>query len=229
MAFARYLAMTAEEFSSAPSLPEKIAWMACHFSPYSTSLLNLPRSLPEASLLILNDSTPPVHQDCKNVAKIIEATLKEQKCSGLLLDFQHRDCPQNKEIAQALTGLDFPVCAPEYLAKELDCSVFLPPPPPDMPLREYIKPWQGRDIWLEAALSCRQIKVTDSGSYLRPVSGDPECPLADTALHCHYGIEKDDDSFIFTLKRTREDLDSLLAEAEALGITAAVGLYQELK
>ena len=32
----------------------------------------------------------------------------------------------------------------------------------------------------------------------------------------------------FTLFRTPEDLDALLTEGEALGVTRAVGLYQEL-
>ena len=48
------LAMTAAELGAAP-LPSHPAWMACHFSPYSTGLTNLPPKLPQDSLLILND------------------------------------------------------------------------------------------------------------------------------------------------------------------------------
>ena len=47
-------------------------------------------------------------------------------------------------------------------------------------------------------------------------------------LHCHYHIQLIDQKAEFTLYRTREDLDTLLEEAEALGISAAVGLWQEL-
>ena len=42
MAIRQYLAMTAAEMTQAGSLPRHAAWMACHFSPYSTGLTNLP-------------------------------------------------------------------------------------------------------------------------------------------------------------------------------------------
>ena len=50
----------------------------------------------------------------------------------------------------------------------------------------------------------------------------------DEKLHCHYQIHTDADSARFTLFRTPEDLDALLTEGESLGVTRAVGLYQEL-
>ena len=52
------LAMTAAEMSSAAPLPEKIAWMACHFSAYSLGITNIPASLPKGAMLILNDRFP---------------------------------------------------------------------------------------------------------------------------------------------------------------------------
>ena len=52
MAIAQYLAMTAAEMIGSTFLPQKAAWMACHFSPYSTGLCNLPSALPPGSLLI---------------------------------------------------------------------------------------------------------------------------------------------------------------------------------
>ena len=229
MPITRYLAMTADEFSSAQPIPEKIAWMACHFSPYSTSLSNLPQNLPPKSLLILNDSTPPEHQDCQNVVKIIDNILKEQNCCGLLLDFQREECPQNKELAQALTQLNFPVCVTESYARDLNCPVLLPPLPLTIPLQEYLAPWQNREIWLEIALNCEEITVTSDGSISKPESGSQECHMESRELHCHYQVRKTEDSIIFTLRRTRNDLDELLEEAEALGVTAAIGLYQELK
>mgnify|MGYP003298468302 CR=1 FL=1 len=101
MGIARYLAMTEGEFSSTQVLPEHIAWMACHFSPYHTSLSNLPAKLPPNSLLILNDSTPPDHQDPNNVAETINFVLKDQDFAGLLLDFQRPRQKEAEEIIQS--------------------------------------------------------------------------------------------------------------------------------
>lgn len=229
MAITRYLAMTADEFAEAQPRSENIAWMACHFSPYTTSLSNLPSNLPTNSLLILNDSTPPGHQDPEIVFKTLENILKGHKCFGLLLDFQRPGCPECQAIAREMVRLEFPVCVAESYAKDLDCPVFLPPLPLTVPLKEYILPWKGRDIWLDTALNCEQINITESGSTFRSITNAPDCLQKDTQLHCHYHIAKGDHSITFTLKRTKEDIDDLLAEAEALGIAVSVGLYQELK
>ena len=229
MAIARYLAMTAEEFASAASVTEPIAWMACHFSPYSTSLSNLPQSLPAHSLLLLNDSTPPRHTNPEIVAKDVANVLKSQNCSGILLDFQRPGNSVALEIVKALLQLDCRICVSECYAKDLNCPVFLPPLPLTMPLDEYIAPWKGREIWLDTALSCEQITVTATGSTSRTIFCAQECPLADEVLHCHYHITVNDDSIVFTLQRTKADLAALLADAEKCGIAATVGLYQELK
>ncbi|MBQ8768399.1 MAG: hypothetical protein IJZ15_01945 [Oscillospiraceae bacterium] len=229
MEIARYLAMTADEFATAPPIPERKAWMACHFSPYSTTLSNLPEAMPANSLLILDDSTPPSGQDLKAVAAILETILKKHKCSGLLLDFQRPDCPMTQEMAQALITLPFPVCVSEFYAKSLDCPIFLPPLPLTIPLTDYITPWKDRKIWLDTALSCEKITVTEKGSTFTPLTTIPDHSLADKELHCHYRIQQTNDSFVFTLHRTKQDLSDLLAEAEAFGVEAAVGLYQELK
>ncbi len=229
MAIARYLAMTAREFYDAPSITQEIAWMACHFSPYSTSLLNLPNQLPQNSLLILNDSTPPGHQDPRIVLEILESVLKKNNCIGLLLDFQRPSCHETMRIVQEVIKLDYPVCVAKDYAENFDCPVFLPPVPLTVPLLEYIEPWLGREIWLDAALSCEKITVTEKGSTFCPAASIPECPFEDKELHCHYHIATKADSFIFTLHRTKDDLNNLLLEAESLGITTAVGLYQELK
>ena len=50
----------------------------------------------------------------------------------------------------------------------------------------------------------------------------------DEALHCSYRIVRGDSDAQFTLWRSREDLWELLDEAAALGVTATIGLYQEL-
>ncbi len=229
MGIARYLAMTADEFANAPSHPKSVAWMACHFSPYSAGLTNIPKKLPANSLLILNDSTPPSGQSPIVIAKELEYSLKKWNCYGLLLDFQREGCAESLAIIKELLKLEFPVCVSETYAKDLDCPVFLPPLPLTTPLSEYISPWQNRQIWLDTALSCQGIAVTENGSKEFPVDAAGKHPLEDKALHCHYSIVSKQDGFYFTLQRTKQDLDDLLAEADELGITLAVGLYQELK
>lgn len=229
MKIARYLAMTAEEFSASPNLSNGIAWMSCRFSADGTSLSNLPENLPAGAMLILDDSISPKNQDPKNIAKTIGNIIKRQDLAGLLLDFQHLNSPKLLQIARELIQLDCPVCVTEHYANCLDCPVFLPPIPLTVPIKEYIIPWRNREIWLEIAPSCEEITVNPKGMKIQQILNSLECPFNDQTLHCHYKISKTDDCIKFTLQRTKEDLEDLLKEAASLGITTAVGLYQELK
>lgn len=229
MSIVPYLAMTAAEFGAAPSLPEKIGWMACHFSPYSTGLSNLPERLPKGSLLILNDRTPIHGHDPRRVADTLAGILAKADCCGLLLDFQEPHIPELQDMAG-------------FLAKNLSCKViisqayalekhpvFLPPVPPDTPLADYLAPWKNQEIWLEAALDGIEYRITQEGSKALPCLGEaPQGAQADRSLHCHYQIEELENAYRFRLFRTKEDLAALLAEADTLGVTSAVGLYQEL-
>ena len=72
--------------------------------------------------------------------------------------------------------------------------------------------------------------VSSTGSTFSPLlpAEIPEAGLDDPALHCHYRTQTYDDHIDFTLWRTQEDLTGLLREAEHLGVTLAVGLWQEL-
>ena len=45
------LAMTPLEIASTPALPEKIAWMACHFCEQTEGIANIPEKLPEGVFL----------------------------------------------------------------------------------------------------------------------------------------------------------------------------------
>ena len=56
----------------------------------------------------------------------------------------------------------------------------------------------------------------------------PEDGQADERLYCHYATEPSPESAVFRLWRTRWDLDALLAEAQTLGVTKAIGLWQAL-
>ena len=224
MAITPYLAMTAAEIGGISPPPPKIAWMACHFSPYSTGISNLPDSLPEGSMLILNDITPIHGHDPQRIARQLSECMEKNRCMGLLLDFQR---PGSEEMARYLSqALPWPVACQDNETG----PVFLPPAPCNMPLAQYVKPWLSREIWLEAALSAQQLQLTQNGCEEKAVvlSDIPSQGLKDENLHCHYRIEISDDAACFTLWRTREDLAQLLDEADNLGIHTAVGLWQEL-
>jgi hypothetical protein len=99
-----------------------------------------------------------------------------------------------------------------------------------MPLAAHLSPWQGREIWLEAALCQEQITVTKSGSNFCPIF--PIQHLAggfyDPKLHCNYHTAVADDCVSFTLFDTPDTLRNKLELAARLGVTRAVGLHQEL-
>ena len=226
-----YLAMTAAEMEQTEPFPPKIAWMSCHFSPYGRDLSNLPDKLPDGSLLILNDRTPWWNHDCGRILAQLEERLESLSCAGLLLDFQRPDIQEVAELAQMLSEqLPCPVGVSEPYAKDLSCPVFLPPMPLGETPEEYLLPWQGRELWLDMAPQCCEIRLSAQGSTALPLpfSPPPEFCHRDEQLHCRYTVEVCSDCAKFTLYRTREDLTSLLEEAQGYGVTTAVGLWQEL-
>ncbi|MBQ2928260.1 MAG: hypothetical protein IJD98_06785 [Oscillospiraceae bacterium] len=231
MAIATFLAMTAAEMAGNEIFPQHTAWMACHFSSYGTGLTNLPESLPPDSLLILNDRTPIRGHAPQCIAEQLRRCLDNLKCQGLLLDFQQPGSEECTALARYLCeSLPCPVAVSEGYAADLNCAVFLPPAPPSEPLAEHLAPWKGRAVWLELALDAQYISLTEQGASIFPLS-HPDLTrqgFADESLHCHYHIRLEEDAAEFTLWRTREDLAHLIKEAETLGVTAAVGLYQEL-
>lgn len=232
MSFNCYLAMTAAEFCSAEVLPPHTAWMACHFSCYGTGLSNFPRTLPEGSMLIVNDRTPVCGHDPELIAKQLRTCIEALHVSCVLLDLQRPGSPETARIAQLLVRqLPCPVGVTEHYARQLQCPVFLPPPPLYMPLKKYIAPWSDREIWLEAALENQIITVTPQGSSITHASCQQltEPFFQPPGLHCSYHLDLYEDSACFTLSRGPDMLKPLFAEAETLGITRAIGLYQQLK
>ena len=229
MAIPLYLAKTAAEFALSAKQPDHLAWMACHFSPYGTGLTNLPASLPENALLILNDRTPVHGHDPKRIKEIIDELITQNNCCGVLLDFQKPDCSETAKIIQELLTLHWSVCVSDLYAKELDCPVFLPPVPLLVPVEEHIAPWRGREIWLEAAAESASFTVTGAGCTHSQYQTEGSHPFYDEQLHCHYRVELLDDSVRFCLNRSKADIAKLLEEADSLGVTRAVGLWQELK
>ena len=231
MSMRLYLAMTAGEYRSAAALPEAVAWMACHFSCYGTGLCNLPGSLPEGAMIIVNDRTPVHRHDPALIVEQLSQLQEALRPACILLDLQRRDMPETAQIARRITAaLPCPVGISQHYAAELDCPVFLPPPPPHLCLEEHLAPWSGREIWLEAALDASVITLTSEGALIE--SADPE-PLAtpnftDRQLHCRYRITLEEKAAKFTLHRDWEQLQAMLEEAENFGVTQAVGLYQQL-
>ncbi len=231
MAIKRYLAMTAAEIGSSASLPPSIAWMACHFSPYGTGLSGCPKALPPKSVLMLDDITPIHGHDPEQIAAQLKDCVDAFACAGVLLDFQRPGNEETEHLVQVLaSSLPCPAAVSELYARDVDCPVFLPPAPLHEPLKAYLTPWQGREVWLEMALDGEVITLTESGSRFSslPPGEAFEGGHREEALHCHYKVALEEKAARFTLWRTREDLDTLLEEAEGAGVKAAVGLYQEL-
>ena len=232
MAIMPILAMTAAEMRNNSVLPEKIAWMACHFSPYGLGLSNLPTALPVGSWLIVDDMTPPHGHDPAYIGDQLIECVERWQCSGVLLDFQRPGCTETRAIAEHLAeALPFPIVVSEAYAQDLDCPVFLSPVPLSVPLEAYLKPWQGREIWLELGLNGEILTLTEEGCTVTPL---PHPDLSaegfeDTTLHCHYHIAVNEKSARFTLWRTKKDINNLVDEAIRLGIAATIGLCQELQ
>ena len=225
-----YLAMTAAEIRGSQDFPPNLGYMACHFSPYGTGLSNCPAQLPENAILILNDRTPIHGHDHEVIAGQLAQLVERLKCDSVLLDFQRPEVESLYFLAEKLTvSLPCPVGVSDLYAKDLDCAVFLPPVMPDMLLGEYFAPWKGRDIWLDISTEGQEITLTEKGAEVTiiPQYACPENSHGDTALHCHYRIELAETAR-FTLFRTEQDLTDLLTEASQLGVSRAVGLYQEL-
>ncbi len=223
-----YLAMTAAEMLTCDPLPPKIGWMACHFSPYGTGLTNLPKKLPEGSLLILNDRTPIHGHDPQRVFDQLEEMICKFSCSNLLLDLQ-RPCREAAAIIETLQSLPCPVVTSQLHGENLDTPIFLPPVPLTVTPKTYLASYQGRKIWLELALDTLQITVTTEGStFLSVPWSDEEMMHQDAELFCHYKVEIAPEKAVFTLKRTKDDLLNLLEEVKTLGVKHTVGLYQEL-
>lgn len=224
-----YLAMTDTEFQNAHSLPERIAWMACHFSPYGTGLTDLPETLPKGSVLILDDCIPPCRHDMQKISEQLEQCLQDTGAEAVLLDFQRagNDCCA-RIAGQLAKKLSFPVGVSELYAKELDCPVFLPPIPPDIPWQTYLTPHSGREIWLE--VSCRPITIalTEDGAQIRDGGSIWKNAQRDAELSCRYATKIEQNAAEFTLWRDREDIAVMQSRLDTLGVTRIFGLYQDL-
>ncbi len=225
MANPLYLAMTAAEFSRVPVPSSPIAWMACHFSPSSQGLSNLPTSLPPGSLLMVNDRYPPQGHDAGLMVAQLGELAENLQIQGLVLDFQRPDIQELAAIAKALVhALSCPVAVSHHYAKELDCPVFLPPPPLRIAPPKYFAPWKGRQIFLEVFDQWEAAAVTEDTCTFQEEMPQAisNFPHFDEELCCHYGVSLLDDRAIFHLHRGLDELMAL-----SCPIHAFLGLYQE--
>lgn len=231
MAIACYLAMTPGEISSCPQLPAKTAWMACHFSSSSSGISNLPPELPDGAMLILDDSTPFNGHDPAVISRELSQAVNQLAVRSMLLDFQRPNVPQVQELAQMLvSALPCPVGVSAPYAKGLECPVFLPPLPLDQCLDEHLAPHKGREVWLDMAPGCGQYHIRFHGNQYLPLPADafPPGPFRDDTLRCRYATSVTEEGVTFSLFRGQEELEKLLEDGEKLGVSMAIGLYQEL-
>ena len=188
------------------------------------------RTIPRPAFLVLEDSRMPppgvlpVVTDAFQVDRQFLLRLCQGR-EGLLLDFEH---PPSADAHELIQGLPCPAAAPPGYSD--DGPVFLPPPPLHVPLEEYLSPWTGREIWLEAALQKQVVTVTAEGTEFSPVSfyGELSGGFYTEALCCRYTQKFTEDRAVFTLFDTPETLKRKLDHAADLGVTRAVGLYLEL-
>ena len=221
-----FLAMTAEEMQNTSPLPDKIAFLGCHFSSEAPHPLELPQGISKSCGIILDDREPI--PDCDPAA--ITRQLLQLSPAFVLLDFQRPPTENSRNLCSIISKLRIPTAMPPDYAVKLNCPVFLPPVPPHIPMEEYLHPWRAREIWLELALDAVQITITAEGSRSSyfPHANPQSKALTDSMLHCHYLITHKPDAFKFYCYRTREDIAEL-RKALPPNVTQTIGLFQELQ
>lgn len=221
-----YLAMTAQELSQYRN-PVRTAYMACHFSPYGPGITNVPESLPEGAMVILNDRIPFLHHDCA----LIAAQLASLPCDAVLLDLENTDSGKAEElIAAVLSAVQVPVGVSEKYASGHSCAEFISPSDADEDPFELLKNRKGREIWLDLSPGRVCCRVTSQGC--ERTGGPHPCDSQvqkDDALFCHYSIAVKESEALFYLHRTWEDICAIMEQGKAMGVTRGIGLYQEWK
>lgn len=226
-----YLAMTGAEMRCTSQFPANFAYMACHFSPYGEGITNIPDALPDQAMLILNDRMPCHGHSPSLIVQQLSDAVSRMDCESILLDFIHPPDSESEAMVHAIVEAHTcPVAVSAQYADGLHCPVFLPPCPLHIPLEEYVYPWKGREIWLEAALCQESVRITQKGTDCVP-QFPPEGldgGFFDETLCCNYVIHIEENKVEFTLFDTTESLKQKMELAKSLGASRAVGLWQEL-
>ena len=228
MALPIYLAMTQGEFLHCPQLPEHIAWMESSFSPSGAGLSQLPHTLPPNSLLMVTDQYPPQNHDSGIIVEQLKKAAEDFSLCGVVLDFQRPYCEELSMIADAICDtLPCPVALTPTYRKD-QAAVFLPPIPEYQSAKAYLAPYGGQEIWLETELRGLKMTVTADGCTSEPLESALQGNIFEDSLcRCHYTIDVVEDRAIFSMQRTENDLQALLSDAETMGVTKALGLYQQ--
>lgn len=229
MALPIYLAMTPQELANCSELPRHTGYMACHFSAGNSGLSNIPQQLPENTLLLVDDQTPPEGHDPARIAQQLQEAVEWLRPVGVVLDFQRPYCPQTQTIVKSIQQqLQCPAAVTPTYQEGWQGGIFVPPVPVNIAPEVYLKLWQGRDIWLEMENTGTCLTVTEQGCFRQILSEIPEKPVfADEEACCHYSITLLADQVQFHFFRTPEDQAVLLEKAQRSGVVFAVGLYQE--
>ena len=196
-----YLAMTPLEFRPIP---------------HAAYLLLEPSEVPPGVLPVVTDRSSLDRQWLLHIC---------QGREGVLLDFER---PATTEVRAIIRDLPCPAAAPPGYADE--GPVFLPPAPLHVPMEEYLAPWKGREIWLEAAVQSQTIAVTAEGSTVSPpcTNADLTDGFYSETLRCRFTQNFSENQAVFTIFDTPETLKMKFRHATNLGVTRFVGLYQEL-
>lgn len=225
-----YLAVTGAELRENPTFPYPIAWLSCQFSARHQGLSNLPTALPRNSMVIISDQIPFQGHDIALMYQQVMQLISFESPSKILLDFQREHTEGLEELVDAFLQLPCPVAVSEAYSHNRDCPVFLSCPPLHIPLTDYLQPWKHREIWLEIAPAGALYRITESGCTVTPcpIKTEDSFPHRNSSPPLRYGLSETEDAVIFHLQRGKEEIDSMLKQAERCGIHTAVGLYQEL-
>ena len=163
-----FLAVTAKEMEAV--LPQRTAYMACHFSAGGSGLSNMPQALPKGSILLLDDSMPVQGHDPETVVQQLKELADKFSVRAVLLDFQKPPTTESKEMVSCILRNCGCTAAATPAYAEEGFPVFLPPPPPNKPLAEHLKPWKN-GVFLELYSEGLEVTVTKDGSRFTVLAG----------------------------------------------------------
>lgn len=232
MSIPLFLGMTAAEIRNCSALPSHLAWMSVHFSMSGDGITNIPSSLPDGSLIILDDQTPWGGHSAEKVCTQMVSLLTQFHAYGLLLDFERPLTPQTLLLTKALSvcckELNLPMAAPKAYAEDLDIDVFMPPLSCLSPADTLYLP--GKKIWLDASPTASLLHITEHYTESRgdfPSSKDPSKVFSDPTLGCKYYSEPARDGVLVHLYHTPETISRILQELSPEKVPLAIGLWKE--
>ncbi len=199
-----YVVMTGKEIRDCGKLPEKIAYLGCHFG--GNGLVGLPDGLPEGSMLLIDDRVVPQESDIESALAQLKPLLP--KFSGIYLDFQREETP--KEAANLLVEkLPFPVGVPKRFGIGIPV---LPPRQLNLLPGDYYHP----GCWTEAAMTAWELTVTKDGCSKKEVPRKKDFSgHYSEILYCSYSVEMDEEKAVFVMQNNRELLHREILEDNA--------------